>query len=74
MTLRLLFIISTLTLLASCNKEESLTCTTCTSDLTAEFEVCREPDGTAAVNGENTGTDYNVYLEALQETGASCGN
>ena len=63
-----------ITIFISCNKDESRTCTTCTSDLTASFEVCQEPDGTASVNGENTDTDYNAYLEALQETGASCGN
>lgn len=60
--------------LISCNKDEERTCTTCTSELTASFEVCREPDGTASVNGENTETDYSTYLEDLQEEGVSCGN
>lgn len=73
MTLRVLFLFIFMMILSSCNKDEPSICTTCTSDLTAAFEVCREPDGTASVNGENTETDYNAYLEALQETGASCG-
>ena len=74
MMLRVLFTFLVITLFASCNKDESRSCTTCTSDLTAAFEVCKESDGTASVNGENTGTSYDAYLDALQETGASCGN
>ena len=74
MTLRFFLSFSCIMLFASCNKEEPRTCTTCTSDLTASFEVCREPDGTASVNGENTDTDFNAYLEGLQDTGATCGN
>ncbi len=74
MTLRVFIAFTCIIMLVSCNKDESRTCTTCTSEFTAAFEVCREPDGTASVNGENTETDYNAYLEALQETGAACGN
>ena len=59
---------------SACAKEESRTCTTCSSVITASFEVCREPDGTASVNDENTGVAYNTYLEALQQEGANCGN
>jgi hypothetical protein len=73
MTYRAFFTFTFFALSISCNKDESRTCTTCTSDATASFEVCREPDGTASVNGENTDTGYNAYIEALQETGANCG-
>ncbi|WP_415372566.1 hypothetical protein [Patiriisocius sp. Uisw_047] len=73
MTYRALISFTLFAMYISCNKDESRTCTTCNSDATASFEVCREPDGTASVNGENTGTDYTAYIEALQETGANCG-
>lgn len=74
MSVRILFVLVLITTIFSCNKDEERTCTSCTSDLTAAFEVCREPDGTASVNGENTETDYTAYLEALQEEGVVCGN
>ena len=74
MKLRVLFIIPFIPIFYSCNKDEPRTCTTCTSEATAPFEVCREPDGTASVNGENTETDFNAYVDALQETGANCGS
>ncbi len=74
MSLRFLLILSISTIFISCDKDEARACTTCTSDLTAAFEVCKESDGTASVNGENTGVDYNTYLDGLQETGTACGN
>lgn len=74
MAARILFVFIFSTILFSCNKDEERTCTTCTSELTAPFEVCREPDGTASVNGENTDTNFNTYLEDLQQEGVSCGN
>ncbi|MEZ4874511.1 MAG: hypothetical protein R2793_03430 [Flavobacteriaceae bacterium] len=61
-------------LLVSCKKDETRTCTTCTSPETLEFEVCRESNGNASVNGQDTGTDYDVYLSGLEDAGASCGN
>lgn len=45
----------------------------CESSQTPSFEVCRESSGNASVNGENTGTDYDVYIAGLQEAGATCG-
>ena len=60
-------------ILVSCKNDDSETCIVCTSDQTTDFEVCRRADGDASVNGENTNTDYNVYLADLQEDGAACG-
>ncbi len=68
-----LLIISCLLFVFSCKKEDSVTCTTCSSPQTAAFEVCRESNGNASVNGEDTGTSYDVYIAGLEEAGASCG-
>lgn len=56
-----------------CKADDSRTCTTCNSPQTADFEVCRESSGNASVNGEDTGTDYDVYINDLIQAGASCG-
>lgn len=58
----------------SCKKDDVVTCTTCSSPDTSNFEVCQEKDGNASVNGQNTGTPYGVYIQGLEETGASCGD
>ena len=57
----------------SCKKEEGVSCLTCTSPDTESFELCRESDGTASVNGENTGTPYDVYYSGLQDINVQCG-
>ncbi len=69
-----ILILATSLLFFSCKKEDSVTCTTCNSPQTTPFEICREGDGNASVNGENTGTNYNVYITGLEEAGATCGN
>lgn len=58
----------------SCKKEDSVTCITCNSPQTTSFEVCKESNGNASVNGENTDTNYDVYISDLEEAGATCGN
>ena len=63
----------TLTVLIGCKSDDDRSCTVCQSDQTAPFDVCREGNGNASVNGENTGTDYDVYLADLVAAGASCG-
>jgi hypothetical protein len=57
----------------SCKNDDNRSCVSCTSPQTPSFEVCEESDGTASVNGENTGTSYDVYISGLVEAGASCG-
>lgn len=57
----------------SCKKDDAGGCTTCTSAETMPFEVCEERDGNAWVNGENTGTDYDIYLADLMRVGVECG-
>ena len=57
----------------SCSNEDKVTCTTCRSDQTPDFELCKESNGNASVNGEDTGVKYDIYLANLQETGVSCG-
>jgi len=59
--------------LFSCNEDDFVTCTTCNSSQTTSFEVCRESNGNASVNGEDTGTNYDVYIAGLEEAGATCG-
>lgn len=72
---RSLFIISIICglTLSSCKKDEVVTCSTCSSPATLSFELCKEGDGNASVNGENTGIPYDTYLMDLEETGVSCG-
>lgn len=59
--------------LLSCKEDDTVTCTSCNSPQTSSFEVCRESNGNASVNGEDTGTSYDVYITGLEEAGASCG-
>jgi hypothetical protein len=69
----LLFTFFIVTVLA-CNKEDERTCRFCSSEQTPEFKLCREPNGNASVNGEDTGTNYQAYLDDLVVAGASCGS
>ena len=62
-----------LIVLFSCKEDDSKSCTECTSEDTMPFEVCRESNGHASVNGEDTGTDYDTYVSGLEATGAHCG-
>jgi len=57
----------------SCSNEDKVTCTTCQSEQTPNFELCKESNGNASVNGEDTGVKYDIYLANLQETGVTCG-
>ncbi|MBX2826688.1 MAG: hypothetical protein KTR22_00900 [Flavobacteriaceae bacterium] len=63
------FLVITLT---SCKDDDSRTCRECTNEQTPAFELCREPNGNASVNGQDTGTDYDVYLADLEEVGSNC--
>jgi len=56
----------------SCKKDDGVSCVTCTSEATTAFELCKESDGNASVNGENTNTPYHVYLNDLEEEGVLC--
>jgi hypothetical protein len=58
----------------SCKKDDGRSCTTCSSPNTTDFQVCEESNGNASVNGQNTGTPYNDYVQGLEDAGASCGN
>ncbi len=60
-------------MILSCSKDDKVTCTTCRSEQTSNFELCKESNGNASVNGEDTGIKYEVYLADLQETGVTCG-
>lgn len=68
----LLILVSSLVLF-SCKKDDGRSCITCTSPATESFELCEESDGSASINGQNTGTPYDVYLSGLDESGAECG-
>ena len=59
--------------LFSCKEDDTVTCTSCNSPQTSSFEVCRESNGNASVNGEDTGTSYDAYIAGLEEAGATCG-
>ena len=59
--------------LVSCKKDDGRSCVSCNSSQTSAFEVCEESDGTASVNGENTGTSFDVYIAGLEAAGANCG-
>jgi hypothetical protein len=62
-----------LLVLISCKKDDGRSCVSCSSSQTSAFEVCEESDGTASVNGENTGTSFEVYIAGLEDAGATCG-
>ena len=66
-------IICSLTIL-SCKKDDGTSCTTCSSPNTTDFQVCEESNGNASVNGQNTGTPYEIYISGLEDAGADCGN
>lgn len=68
---QVVFIFLTL-LFFSCNEDETVTCTTCSSAESLPFEVCRESNGNPSVNGEDTQTNYEVYLDGLIQAGADC--
>lgn len=55
-----------------CGDDDSVSCVTCSNDLTANFTLCREANGDASVNGEDTDTDYDTYLTNLTNQGTSC--
>ena len=70
---KILFTIVILFIIISCKEDDSVTCTTCNSPQTIAFQVCEDSNGNASVNGENTGTSYDVYIADLEEAGAICG-
>ncbi|HAV55101.1 MAG: hypothetical protein CL527_06875 [Aequorivita sp.] len=57
----------------SCKNDDGVSCTTCSSAETSDFQVCEEKDGNASVNGQNTGTPYDTYVSGLESAGANCG-
>ena len=59
--------------LFSCEDDTSISCVTCNSPETTAFEVCRDQNDNATVNGENTDTNYDVYVAGLEEAGVTCG-
>lgn len=71
--IKVIYVLLFTLLFLSCGNDDGETCVMCTSDQTTDFEVCRRSDGDASVNGENTNTDYDVYLADLMEDGATCG-
>jgi hypothetical protein len=60
-------------LFSSCGDDDSKSCVTCNSEQTLTFTICEESNGNAAVNGEDTGTQYAIYLDGLLDAGAICG-
>lgn len=72
-TLKVIVLISSFTFF-SCGKDDGRTCINCTQAQTPDFQVCEEANGTASVNGQNTGVSYDEYIAGLETEGASCGN
>lgn len=56
----------------SCKSDDAAVCSTCSSEITSPFELCEESNGNASVNGQDTGVDYNIYMEGLVSEGVSC--
>lgn len=65
-------LLGALVFLASCKKDDTVECLSCTSEFTASFNICKESDGNAWVNGQNTKVPYDQYLKDLEETGVEC--
>ncbi len=59
--------------LNACKSDDTGGCVTCSAPQTLDFVLCEEGDGNASVNGENTGTRYDLYLQDLLADGANCG-
>jgi hypothetical protein len=70
---KILIVLTASMVFYACNDDEGRSCTTCSSDETAPFELCQEPNGNASINGQDTDTEYDVYLAGLQEAGVQCG-
>lgn len=66
-------ILGVIVMFSSCKEDDSPSCVQCTADTTIPFEVCRENNGNASVNGEDTGTNYDMYVSGLEEAGVTCG-
>ncbi len=58
--------------LFSCGDDDSRSCSQCSNEQSQTFELCRESNGNASVNGQDTGTDYDIYLSGLEEVGTNC--
>jgi len=73
-SIRLFFLIC-IVFASSCQKDDSSlqSCVSCNSPQTTIFEVCKNSNGNATVNGENTGTEFDAYIDALEQAGAACG-
>ncbi|WP_339610490.1 hypothetical protein [uncultured Planktosalinus sp.] len=56
----------------SCKSDDTPECRRCSSELTTSFDLCKENNGNASVNGEDTGVSYAIYLEGLINEGVSC--
>ena len=59
--------------LNACKNDDGGTCVSCSSSQTPTFVVCEESDGTASVNGQNTGISYTEYISNLVAVGTDCG-
>jgi len=70
---KIILVIALILTVYSCKKDEGGGCVTCSSDQTTAFEVCETSDGNATVNGENTNTSFQVYIDGLVAAGANCG-
>jgi len=70
---KVFFILSIFSLLVfSCKSDDTVVCSNCSSEITPQFELCKEANGNASVNGEDTGVKYNIYREGLVNEGVSC--
>lgn len=60
--------------IVSCKKDDGISCTSCSSPETVDFQVCKENNGNASVGGQDTKIPYDDYISNLEAAGASCGN
>lgn len=59
-------------LFISCQEDDTPECRSCTSEITTSFELCKESNGNASINGEDTGVDFAIYLDELVSEGVNC--
>ena len=55
-----------------CKEDDAPSCVQCNSAITVPFELCRQSNGNASVDGTDTGVNYDVYLSDLEATGVRC--
>jgi len=64
-----LLVLASIFALLSCEKDDQK-CTTCTTSNQEEIAICELENGNAEVNGQDTGQEYDTYIDIIEDTGS----